>query len=352
MKACLEGRSSLALEWQADEEQALRSIMLTDLRRALGRRLRALLGTDGIDRKLVSLTCEVKELRRQVDSLRVMASIALAERSRNLPDFSPLIAAEFQVFSQFGEDGILQYLLSKVEVPDTRFVEFGVQDYTESNTRYLLTKDNWSGLILDGSPVNISKVRQSELYWRHSLTAVPAFITRDNINQLLYENDSAGRLGILSIDIDGNDYWVWEAISVCDPAIVVVEYNAVFGSDAAVTIPYQADFVRTRAHFSNLYWGCSLKALVELGLSKGYSFVGCNSHGNNAFFVKKDLSSRLAVYDTGGGYAPSRFRESLSSTGDLTHLTGDARLAQIQQEMVVDLTSGNLRRIGDFIRSN
>lgn len=116
-----------------------------------------------------------------------------------------------------------------------------------------------------------------------------AFVTRENIDQLLEENGVTGEIGLLSIDIDGMDYWVWKAIEVVDPAIVVIEYNYRFGSEDAVTVPYRPDFDRREAHHSILYYGASLEALAELGREKGYALVGVESHGLNAFFVRRDL---------------------------------------------------------------
>src|SRR5215207_8228267 len=111
---------------------------------------------------------------------------------------------ELRVFSQWGEDGIIQFLLRHVEVENKVFVEFGVEDYTEANTRFLLVNDNWSGLVLDSGGENMARVRNSRLYWMYNLKAVRAFVTRDNINPLLAENGVVGEIGLLSIDIDGN----------------------------------------------------------------------------------------------------------------------------------------------------
>ena len=231
---------------------------------------------------------------------------------------------EFQVFSQWGEDGIIQMLLRHIEIPNKIFIEFGVENYTESNTRFLLINDNWAGLVIDGSPENISYIKQDSIYWQHNLKAVQAFIDRDNINKIIAENGIKGEIGILSIDIDGNDYWVWEAIDVVDPAIVIIEYNSRFGRDKAVTIPYDPFFVRSEAHYSMLYAGASLKALYNLGKAKGYSFVGCNSVGNNAFFVRQDLKpNAIKELTVAEGYIASQFRESRDEQGNLSYLSWD-----------------------------
>lgn len=191
-----------------------------------------------------------------------------ARQLRDLP--APDIhTAEFRVFSQWGEDGILQHLIRHVAIPRNIFIEFGVENYLESNTRFLLTNNNWAGLVIDGSAKNIEFIKRDEIYWRHSLKAELSFITQDNINDLIRRNGLTGEIGLLSIDIDGNDYWVWEAIDAVIPSVVVIEYNARFGPDRAVTIPYDAGFVRTTAHHSNIYFGASLEALCLLGEAQG-----------------------------------------------------------------------------------
>jgi hypothetical protein len=245
---------------------------------------------------------------------------------------------EFQVFSQWGEDGIIQMLLRHIEIPNKIFIEFGVENYTESNTRFLLINDNWAGLVIDGSPENISYIKQDSIYWQRNLKAVQAFIDKDNINKIIAENGIKGEIGILSIDIDGNDYWVWQAIDVVAPAIVIIEYNSRFGKDKAVTIPYNPSFVRSEAHYSMLYAGASLKALYNLGKAKGYSFVGCNSVGNNAFFVRQDLKpSAIKELTVAQGYIASQFRESRDEKGNLSYLSWDEGNKILSSLPLVDL---------------
>ncbi len=247
---------------------------------------------------------------------------------------------EFSVFSQWGEDGIIQYLLRHVAVPSRTFVEFGVENYTEANTRFLLVNDDWSGLIIDGSEENIRSVQQSEIYWRHTLTTVQSFITRENINDLLRDNGFAGELGLLSVDIDGVDYWVWEAMDVVSPALVVTEYNARWGPTRAVTVPYDPAFVRQNAHYSRIYYGASLAALVGLGRRKGYAFVGTNSAGNNAFFVRRDLlPSTLRELTSAEGFTMCKFREARHPKGRLNILSPEAEFAILEPLPVVEVES-------------
>lgn len=231
---------------------------------------------------------------------------------------APLAANEFQVYSQWGEDGIIQHLLRHVRVPRKLFVEFGVEDYTEASTRFLLVNDNWAGLVLDGAQAHIGAIRKADIYWRHNLKAAQAFITRENIDELLRGHGVTGEIGLLSIDIDGNDYWVWEACSAVSPAIVVIEYNSRFGPERAVTVPYDPAFVREKAHYSCAYYGASLAALVALGKRKGFAFVGSNTAGNNAFFVRRDLLAEpLRELTVAEGYVERQFREARDAGGRL-----------------------------------
>ncbi len=233
-----------------------------------------------------------------------------------------LWAHEFRAFSQWGEDGIIQFLIRHVPIPRKIFIEFGVEDYTEANTRFLLTTGNWSGLVLDSSDENVAKIRSSLIHRLYDLTAVPAFVTRDNINQLLRDNGMVGEIGLLSIDIDGNDYWIWEAITVVNPAIVVIEYNYRFGPEAAVTIPYEERFDRTRNNASWIYFGASLKALCLLAERKGYCFVGCNSNGVNAFFVRRDRKPEtIKALLAEEGYVEGRFSEFHNHQGEIVKIS-------------------------------
>lgn len=258
--------------------------------------------------------------------------------------------AEFKVFSQFGEDGIIQYLIRETEMPPhlRTFVEFGVESYDEANTRFLLTNDNWRGLIIDSEAANIDKVRSSELAWRHELDALCAFVSAENIDGLISGAGFSGEIGLLSVDVDGNDYWIWKAISVVNPVIVVIEYNSVFGPDRAVTVPYNAAFVRTDAHYTNLYWGCSLRALAHLGELKGYALVGSNSAGNNAFFVRRDRLNRLKPQTVREAYVESRFRESRDKDGRLTFLAGSKRLNAIADMPLYDVVNQVTIRAADI----
>jgi hypothetical protein len=294
---------------------------------------------------------ELDDARKEFDVLKLLAAQPLVENVRANKLFSSLHEAEFKVFSQFGDDGIIQYLIHRLTPLSDSFVEFGVENYRESNTRFLLLNNNWRGLVLDGSQRCIDSIRGDEIYWRHTITAGCAWITRDNINDLLKEAGFAGEVGLLSIDIDGNDYWVWEKVDVIDPVIVIVEYNSIFGPELAVTIPYDPKFARHRAHYSGQFWGASLPALTQLANRKGYSLVGCNSAGNNAYFVRNDKIDKLPVLSAPEAFVDARFRDSRDKKGHLNFRTGPERFREIENLNVYDLQQNKFARLNSLISS-
>jgi len=295
------------------------------------------------------LRAQDMRLRSELDLLKLQSGRILCNQARLNNSIENIQDAEFKIFSQWGDDGIIQYLIHKLNVKNKIFIEFGVEIYRESNTRFLLMNDNWKGLVIDGSQENINFIKKDELYWRYELTAVCSFITTDNINQLFINNGIQGDIGILSIDIDGNDLWVWDKINSVNADIVIVEYNSVFGSKHAITVPYDPAFTRNRAHNSNLYWGTSLKALCLLASKKGYTFVGCNSNGNNAYFVKGEKANGLKSLTAEEGFVESHFRESRDANGELTFKGGNDRSKLILDMPVFNVESNKTVFLRDLL---
>jgi len=292
----------------------------------------------GTLRKVRTLLALADMSRESNDELRLLVGTLLAESAAARQGYRSLADLEFKVFSQFGDDGIIQYLTRKLALRHRTFVEFGVEDYHESNTRFLLQKDNWSGFVMDGSSECIDRLRNAPYFWKHDLATAAAFITRENIRQLLRDHTRRwSGLDLLHIDLDGNDYWIWKEIDA-EPAIVIVEYNSTFGAERAVTIPYAADFERGKAHVSHLFWGSSLKALYLLARQKGYEFIGCNSAGNNAYFVRRDaMNESVAAVSLEQGYVRSKYRESRDREGRLTFLPPAERADAIRGLPVFDI---------------
>ncbi len=272
---------------------------------------------------------------------KLLSNQQLMMQSDSINDF------EFKIFSQYGDDGIIQYLIRNLNIQNETFIEFGVEDYSESNTRFLMMNNNWTGYVLDGSAENIKALESRNWLWKYDLRCKAVFIDRDNINALLADSHFTN-IGILSIDIDGNDYHILSALdlSMLNPAILIVEYNSNFGMERFISIPYQKDFNRTQAHFSNLYWGASLSALTHEAKAKGYSLVCCNNAGNNAYFVRTDLiNDKVKIADVDKAYRISRFRESRDHRGKLTYLRSDERMEAIRGLDVINTLTGTTEKL-------
>jgi len=285
------------------------------------------------------------------EDVKILIAKTLINNIKLTKTLKSISDAEFKVFSQFGDDGIIQYLINTVSIlpQEENFAEFGVENYRESNTRFLLINNNWRGFIMDGDGNYIASVKNWNEYWKYDLTAVAAFVTKKNINVLFKKYGFDKDLGILSIDVDGNDYWLWQAFTVTKPVIVIVEYNSVFGKKSAVTIPYKENFYRTKAHYSNLYWGTSIKAITLLAKKKGYAFVGSNSNGNNAYFVRRDRLGKLKELNVETGYVESKYRESRNKAGSLTYVGGAERLKLIRNLKVVNVVSNKMLKLDSII---
>ena len=250
-----------------------------------------------------------------------------------------LADAEFSIFSQWGEDGIIEWLVHHNGPMPEIFVEFGVETYRESSTRFLLMNRNWRGLIIDGDPANMAVAKNDSISWRYDLTATAAFITKDNINDLITSAGIWGEIGILSVDIDGNDYWVWDAIDCVNPHFVITEYNAVFGDLNALSVPYDPAFVRSQKHYSYLYYGASIGAMVSLAAKRGYTLLGTNRAGVNAFFVRNDRAEQFLSRIADTRPRPSHFREGRDENGMLNFVRGRDRAEIIENCPVVRVDS-------------
>jgi hypothetical protein len=293
-----------------------------------------------IQRDIATLSAAIDAVRLAVGRIEAQQKSALS--SDLLHDY------EFQVYSQWGEDGIIQFLLRNIPIERRIFVEFGVQDYKESNTRFLLQNNYWSGLVIDSSQEDVRDIVEGPLYWKYNLKAECALITSTNVDPLLTMNGIPTDIGLLSIDIDGNDYWVWRAIRSVSPRIVVCEYNSLFGPVRKVTIPHDDRFVRAEAHFSYLYRGASIAALDDLARTRGYSLVGSNSAGNNAFFARNDVVGKLPTLSPEEAYVRAGFRESRDSGGQLDYLDFDESFARISHLPVYDLDLDRVVPVSDL----
>ncbi len=198
---------------------------------------------------------------------------------------------EQRFFSQNGEDGIIRMILAKIGTTNRFCVEFGVENGRECNTRFLI-KQGWKYLHMDGS-------RQKKEYTR----IMHEFITAENINYLFRKYKVPERFDLLSIDLDYNTYWVWKALEGYFPRVVVIEYNASVPPAESKAVRYNPD----RVWDGTDYFGASLLALAKLGKDKGYTLIGCESHGINAFFVRNELKDHFIVKGVSKVYMPPRY---------------------------------------------
>ncbi len=272
---------------------------------------------------------------------KMLSNQQYSMESRNINDY------EFKIFSQFGDDGIIQYLVKNISIQNEVFIEFGVENYFESNTRFLMMNNNWAGFVMDGSEDAMQSLKNQSWYYKYSLTHKAIFIDKDNINELL-ENTGFSNIGLLSIDLDGNDYHILTEIDLSrlNPSILIVEYNSVFGKDRPITIPYDKAFFRTNAHYSNLYYGASLSALNYAASNKGYSLIGCNLAGNNAYFVKNSLlNDKVKELSVEEAFKESKFRESRNKDYSLSYLVGKERLEMIKGLEVMNVMTNEMEKL-------
>jgi hypothetical protein len=204
---------------------------------------------------------------------------------------------QFRAFSQNGEDGILLYVFSLLGMGKRRCVEICAGDGIECNTANLIVNHGWSGLLFDGDSRLIERGRS--FYARLADTApmpptlVNAWITRENVNDLIKANGFEGPVDLLSLDLDGVDYWIWEAIEVIRPRVVIAEVQCIWGADRAVTVPYSDTFKTPPLDRFLIYSGASLPAFVKLARSKGYRLVGAERLGFNAVFIADGVGEEL-----------------------------------------------------------
>jgi len=217
----------------------------------------------------------------------------LARRGVDLPILEDV---EFRCHSQNGEDGILLYIFALLGTTNRKVVEICAGDGIECNAANLLVNHGWNGLLFDGDDEQIARGRAFYATCRNTWVAPPTFvnawITTDVVNWLVAGHGFSGPIDLLSLDVDGNDYWIWKALDCVTPRVVVLEFNAGCGPDVSVTMSYQPDF-RLDHTVQPYRCGASLPAFVKLARARGYRLVGVQSLGFNAFFVRNGLGDDL-----------------------------------------------------------
>jgi hypothetical protein len=217
-------------------------------------------------------------------------------RATGLP-LPPLHETGYSVFSESDEDGILQYIFALVGSPTRKLVDIGASQLQGSNTANLIINHGWNGLLIDA---NAEGMRRNGAFYaecRATRTMPPKCVnckvSAENVNSLLAEHGFAGDIDLLSLDIDGIDYWVWKALEVTRPRVVVLEYQCIWGAERSVTVPYIPDFSPVYSGRYGIYNSASLPAFVKLAREKGYRLVGSQRYGYNAFFVREELAASV-----------------------------------------------------------
>ncbi len=210
-----------------------------------------------------------------------------------------------KLYSQNEEDGIIVEIFKRIGTTNKIFVEFGIGDGLENNTLALLFQ-GWKGLWLEGSASSVNNIKDhfKSVLNTKQLQVTEAFITKDNINELISSKIKENEIDLLSVDIDGNDVHIFNEISVINPRVVVIEYNARFFPPIMFTVDYNS----THVWQGDDYMGASLKYLEVAFEKKGYKLVGCDIAGVNAFFVRDDLAGDkfLSPYTAEEHYEPVR----------------------------------------------
>ena len=220
-----------------------------------------------------------------------LGEIQLLIKKKNYSKITNIRDAEVKIFSQFGEDGIIDFLLYKLNLTNhIAFLEIGTGDYEEANTRFLCETRSCRGLLIDKIK-DLKFVQKRDFFWKNDIYFCQKTITPSNISSVINSYGFKNDCNLLSIDIDGNDFWVLKNIELSHVDIVVAEYNPLFGSNLSLTVPQDDNFDRNR--FKKIFYGASLTAIIELMQSKGFMFVGANSACNNAFFINKNKKEFL-----------------------------------------------------------
>ena len=274
--------------------------------------------------------------------LIILSNILILKSRKFYNTYTLLEDAELKFFSQNGEDGIIDFLVKKLNLKKPSFVEIGIGDYSEANTRFLYEMYYGKGLVVDINKDLKKKVLSNVSLWRGNLNILEKSVSSENINEILSDN-AKFEIDVFSIDIDGVDYWILNEIKPKIAKIIVLEYNSIFGSELEVTISNIKNFNRTNAHYSNLYYGASLKSYIKLMNKKGYYFLGVNRLRNNAFFISNDFSKNeffpnIIEYSF-ADFTNSLVRESRSEKGLLDYLSKKNRKNLIKDCYIIDLSN-------------
>lgn len=291
----------------------------------------------------------IKKIKRySVNKLTIILAHYIILKSRSYYDKIKLIEdSEIKIFSQNGEDGIIDFIVQKLNLKKPSFIEIGVGDYSEANTRLLYEMYYGNGLIIDVNKNLKKKVAQNVNLWKGNLNIIEAKVSSKNINSLL-NTEASFPIDFFSIDIDSIDYWVINELKNKISKVFILEYNPIFGSKLEISVPNDEDFLRKKYYYSSVFFGASLMAYVKLMDRKGYYLLGVNRLRNNAFFINKDYKknvffpkiSKVNLKEaTNFNYTTSR-----NVQGVLDYLNRKNSLNKIINLDIIDLSKGNKKK--------
>jgi hypothetical protein len=285
-----------------------------------------------------------KIVNRSLEKLHFQNGCSTLNLSRyNYKNVKKIIETDLKIYSQNGEDGIIDYLLFSLNIEKPKFIEIGVGDYSESNTRFFFERTSGDGLIIDIIDDFEKKVKEKVKIWKGNLKILQQNIDANNILDTLKNNNFFQKIDLFSLDIDGIDYWVLKELPKNFCKILVAEYNPYFGDKFKITVPNIKNFNRSSYHYSNLCFGASLPALIDLLKTKGMDFVGTNLFKNNAFFVNNDFVKILNLEKINEidlkSYVNANFRESRNISGSMSYIDPKNVLNQIKDCKIVDLSN-------------
>ena len=265
--------------------------------------------------------------------------LLISEKYNNI---TRLEQSECKIYSQNGEDGILDYIITMLGIVKPNFIEIGVGTYIEANTRFIYDRFYPKGIIIDAEKNLTNKVFSNINSWKGDLRVIEEKVSTRNINEIISKNCDFN-VDIFSLDIDSIDYWIIDKLKPNISKILVAEYNSVFGSELEVTVPNLDNFDRKKYHYSHLCYGMSLKALINIMIKKNYYFIGTNNLRNNAFFISNDFPiskyfKKLEIEKL-NYHVDSNLRESRDSMGNLNYLSGETRLKEIHDCEVIDIST-------------
>jgi hypothetical protein len=285
--------------------------------------------------------------QRKLDEIKIqIAKNFFFNLNLNLEKILDLESVNYKVFSQHGEDGIIQYFIKLLNLKKIRFIEIGTEDYGESNTRYIYQTMNCEGLIIDPYKCLNQQIQKHISLISNKLKIHNDYICKENILYVLKKYNFNKNIDLFSIDIDGIDYWIIKELPKKLSKIFIAEYNPFFGPKLEITVPFKRNFNRTKYHYSNLCYGASLKALINLMKEKEYTFFGSNSKNTNAFFISNDYVELIKIEkpDTRNleKFTDCNIRESKDKNGNFNFKENGKILEEIKNVEVYNIATNKI----------